>query len=187
MEDEVRDLPTNEDLATILRVAKARARSIGANEDESDEVAQSTAIRLLEKWNDDHIRIARSRGDLRWRGYISQIARNLHLDRIRSHQRRLNRQYQASADALVQQRSTVGSISVPTCPCAVDALLARSVIAEEILRLPVEQRIVASMAFLDEMSVAEIAEVRGVQRQTIRKHLRSARATLQQRFGQSTT
>lgn len=183
MRDDGRDLPSNEDLATILLVAKARARSCGATEDESDEVAQSTAVRLLEKWNDDHIRDARSRGDARWQGYISQMARNLHFDLIRGHQRWLNRHYRASTEALVWQRPLAGSASVPACPCAVDPLLARAAIAEEILRLPAEQRIVASMAFLDEMSSAEIAEIRGVQSQTIRKHLRQARHTLEQRLG----
>jgi RNA polymerase sigma-70 factor (ECF subfamily) len=184
MGDIGRDTPTREELATILKVAKATARSCGANNDEADEIAQSTVVRLWSKWNEENVRRARHRGSVRWRGYVRRTARNLHLDRIREHQRRLARQLKAEGQ-LPGSPATPGSTFAPVCPCAVDALLARAAIAEEIFHLPREQRIVAALFFLESMTVPEIARRRGVQDQSVRKHLRAARATLRQRLSEA--
>lgn len=180
-----RDIPTEDDLHTVLRIARRAATSCGANHFEADETAQSTAVRLWEKWNEPNVRAARTRGTARWHGYVRQIARNIHRDRIREHQRRIARQKKAAGAPEPGPQRPASSPVTPVCPCAVDALLGRALLADEILRLPNEQRVVAALFFLESQTVPEIATLRGVQQQSIRKHLRLARATLQRRLSEA--
>ena len=171
-----------QELRRILNIARATALAVGANDHEADEVAQTTAVKLWEKWQTDHIRRARQRGGERWEGYVRRAARNVHYDLVRSHRRRIDRQHRAAAPAWASVESLRAGSAVPTSPEQIEAHLARSLIAEEILKLPTRQRQVAARICLEEMTVAEVALDLDIQSQSVRKHLRRARAALQERL-----
>ena len=182
-----RNEPTDRDLEQILNVAKNTARARGANHFEADEVAQATAVKLWVKWNHAHIRRARSRSAGSWEAYIRSTAKNLHIDRIRAHQRRLARQTRAST---FHDGNTVTSATgwqVPATPCDSEWLVARAAIADEIRLLPPKQRAVAEGIFIQEMTVSELALEMGVQTQLVRKHLRAAKRTLCSRLAEAET
>lgn len=171
--------PTTEDLQRILEVARNRALSLRVNSYEADEVAQETALKLLLKWKTPSVRRARRWNDARWDGYIRNTARNVYRDLVKSHHRRLARQTKSlGRDIPVVYKS--GAISAPASPMGVDAYMARAEIAEEILRLPKQQRAVAVRVYIEEKSVNEVAVELELQPQTVRKHLRAARAAIKQ-------
>ncbi|MGH1488570.1 MAG: sigma-70 family RNA polymerase sigma factor [Acidimicrobiales bacterium] len=182
-----RNEPTAKDLELILAVAKSTARTRGANHFEADEVAQATVVKLWMKWNHAHIRQARALPNGSWVAYIRSTAKNLHIDRIRAHQRRLARQTRAS---IFHEGNTITSATgwqVPATPCDSEWFVARSAIADEIRSLPPKQRAVAEGIFIREMNVAELADELNVQRQLVRKHLRAAKRTLCSRLAEAET
>lgn len=179
------DEPSDRDLELILAVAKSTARARGANRFEADEVAQSTVVKLWTKWDQPGVRAARARPDDQWIAYIRTTARNLYIDRIRSHQRRIARQTRAST---IHDGNTVTSSNgwqVPATPSVADWLLAHWAIIEEIRALPPKQRAVADGIFVRQMTVSELATEMNVQTQLVRKHLRKAKQTLQDRLAEA--
>ncbi len=172
------------ELKRILTVARAAALAVGANDHEADEVAQTTAVKLWSKWQTEHIRRARRRGRERWEGYVRRAARNVHYDLVRSHQRRIDRQHRAANLACASIESLRLGLAVPASPEQIEAHLGRSMIAEEIMRLPTRQRQVAARICLEEMTVSEVALDLNIQPQSVRKHLRRARRTLQVRLSE---
>ncbi len=174
-----------EQLAVILMVARRTALSKGANDHEADEVAQATALKLWRKWNTADVRRARSRDSHRWHGYIRSAARNVYYDCIRSHQRRLAREGRAAECHSMRPSSSNGEWAAPPSPSEIEAYLARALIAEEILKLPRQQRAAAIRVFIKEMTIAEVAEELGIQAQSVRKNLRAAKETLQARLAEA--
>lgn len=171
--------PTDLDLIHVLEVARAAARHAGAVPHELDEVAQRTAIKLWHRWDDDTVKTVREGSPFQWDAYIRQTARNVHRDLIRSHHRRLKRNTVASGASIVLATSRPGTIRpVPWTPNGIVSYLARQRILESIEILPRNQRVVATLCLIGELTPKEAGELLDLQAQTIRKHLRAARHTL---------
>lgn len=173
------EVPTTRDLRRILAIARRKALALGANTHEADEVAQETALRLYMKWRSRSVRRARARNEVRWDAFVRRVAQNIHWDLIKSHQRRLRRQTKAAGkDVPILHQS--GAISAPASPDGVDTYMARAMLAEEILKLPRQQRAVAIRICIEEKTVNEVAVELQLQPQSVRKHMRLARETLRQ-------
>lgn len=173
--------PIDAHLDVIFTTAKIRARALGANEFEADEVAQLTAYKLWRRWEHHKVVALRSIGGARWRAYISEAAKNTHVDLIREHQRRIARQQRAHEQHTGTPPtvdSTVTGVKVDN----VESHMARDAIVWEILCLPRQQRRVAVRMFVLEMSAREVADELGIEAQTVRKHARAAREALRQRL-----
>lgn len=171
--------PTAEDLQRILLVARQKALSLGANVHEADEVSQETALRLYLKWNSRSVKRARARSDVRWDAFVRRVARNMQWDLIKSHQRRLARQTKAlGRDVPIVHKN--GAISAPASPSGIDGYMARADIAEIIMNLPRQQRAVAVRICIEEKSVNEVAAELGLQPQSVRKNMRTARQAIKQ-------
>lgn len=169
------------ELARILSIARTTALAIGANDHEADEVAQTTAVKLWEKWHTEHVQRALTWNQKRWEGYIRQAARNVHYDLVRGHQRRISRQCRAAGQSpLGTNDHDVADASAS--PAEIEAYLGRALLAEEILKLPNRQRQVAARVCLEEMSIAEVAGDLNIQAQSVRKHLHLAREALRSCF-----
>jgi RNA polymerase sigma factor (sigma-70 family) len=171
--------PTDTDLELILAVAKSVARAKGANHHEADEVAQSTVVKLWQKWQHQSVLAARGRPDGQWVAYVRTTARNVYIDRIRGHQRRINRQTRASVIHPGNTVTTPNGWQIPAIPEVAEWAVGRSFIVEQIRALPPKQRVVAEGIFLRELTVSELADELGVQPQLVRKHLRKAKQLLQ--------
>ncbi|MGI9596956.1 MAG: RNA polymerase sigma factor [Acidimicrobiales bacterium] len=171
-----------EELARILSIARATALAIGASEHEADEVAQTTAVKLWMKWEADHVQRAMSWDRRRWESYVRRAAKNVHFDLVRGHQRRISRQCRAADQSPFGPHDYEVTYAVPASPSEIEAHLARAMIAEEIMKLPSRQRQVAARMCLEEMSVAEVAADLNIQAQSVRKHLKLARAALRKRL-----
>lgn len=171
------DQPTDRDLQRILNVARQQAMTLKVNHYEADEVAQETVFKLYLKWDTPSVRRARRWSDVRWDAYVRKTARNVYRDLVKSHNRRLARQTKAMGrDIPVLFPS--GAIAAPPSPSGVDSYMARALLAEEILKLPRQQRAVAIRICIEEMSVAEVAEELDLQPQSVRKNMRAARRSL---------
>jgi RNA polymerase sigma factor (sigma-70 family) len=180
-----RHTPIEAHLGTIFEVARRTATGMGANTYEADEVAQLTVFKLWRGWDRPSLRAIRLEA-VRWRAYIRQVARNTHVDLIRAHQRRIARQHRAFEERNGYPPGTSeGGGAAPVDTTGIDAWLAQDTIAREIDRLPVQQRRVAARIFLEDRSVAEVAEELGLQPQTVRKHARAARETLRTRLSET--
>ena len=83
----------------------------------------------------------------------------------------------AEAKALARRPRGVGSVPFPEVTGEIDRILT------EVRRLPRRQVEVIALAFLEEMTVTEIAETLQVTRQTVDVHMRRARSTLDARLG----
>ena len=167
------------DLAHVLQVAQSAARRAGAAPHEVDEVAQRTAIKLWHRWDEATVRVVRSGSTFRWNAYISQTARNVHRDLIRSNQRRRHRGTVAANLRPTLTAHRPGTIKPP--PETSDGLityLARQHILDAIETLPSNQRTVASLILIAELSTGEAAQLLGIQPQSVRKHLRAAKLAL---------
>ncbi|MEM7273154.1 MAG: sigma-70 family RNA polymerase sigma factor [Actinomycetota bacterium] len=173
--------PTSEDLRQILDVARNKARAMGANTHESDDVAQLTALKLFLKWRSDPVVKARRFDDARWEAYIRSVARNVYKDEIKRHLRMRSRQTRAAGRDVPIMNQT-GQISAPRSSNGVEAYLARALLAEEIMNLPQRQRAVAVRLCIEEKSIAEVAEELGLKEQSVRKHMRIAREMLRDRL-----
>jgi len=180
------DPPTDEEIGHVLKVARIAARRAGAAAHEVDDVAQRTAIKLWERWHHPNVRLVRDQSDFRWNAYVRQTAKRVHLDSIRSHQRRLRRNTLASdvrASVVPRRPGTVRQ--VPPDVAGISSLLGRNVIIAELAKLPPRQRLVAWLVFFHELSTREIADELGIQPQAVRKLLRSAKANLIDRIAES--
>lgn len=170
-----RDQPSDELIRRILDIARPAALRLGASEHEAQEVAQVTAFKIWSNWDKPHIRRAMAWQDVgRWESYIRRAARNTHYDLVRGHQRRIQREEKASAQEGLAQRSSL----TPDNGSQIEFLLAQAVLAEEIMKLPAQQRRVATRVYIEDMTVREVAEELGVQTQSVRKLLRGANTKL---------
>ena len=175
--------PKPEDLRRILRVAEKQARRLGANGYEVDEIAQLTVIRLAAKWNSFHVKRARALSDARFDAYIRRTATNIFKDEVKKYWRRLGRQGRALGHT-APRLSQTGEIVSGKSLNMVEAALARSVIAEEIMRLPPLQREVAVRLCIQEKSIGEVAKELGLQPQSVHKRMRIAREMLRKRLAE---
>lgn len=172
-------------LDLIFETAKARAVQLGTNRYEADEVAQLTAYKLWRRWEHPKVVTLRSIGGARWKGYIRETAKNTYVDLVRQHQRRLARQQRAYESRTGHLVTCVDGEMAQVWVNNIEASLARSMVAEEIMLLPTQQREVAARMFLLEMSAREIAEDLGLEAQTVRKHARAARERLRIRLSEA--
>lgn len=171
--------PSDPELTHVLEIAKAAARYVGAAPHELDEVAQRTTIKLWQRWDDDTVRTVRQGSRFQWDAYIRQTARNVHRDLIRSHHRRLKRNTVASGASIVLATSRPGTIRrIPRTPDGIVTYLARQRILDSIDVLPRNQRIVATLVLIGELTPTEAGELLDLQPQSVRKHLRAAKRTL---------
>ncbi|MDH4279922.1 MAG: hypothetical protein OEW83_17770 [Acidimicrobiia bacterium] len=170
--------PSESDLVHVLDVARAAAWHAGAVPHEVDEVAQRTTIKLWHHWEDSNVEAVRQGSTFQWDAYIRQTARNVHRDLIRSHHRRLNRNTIASGVSTVLT-SRPGTIRpIPWTPNGIVSYLARQRILESIEILPRNQRVVATLCIIGELTPREAGELLDLQAQSVRKHLRAAKHTL---------
>ncbi len=175
--------PSDDELHYVMLIALIAARRYGAGAHEVDEVAQSTVIKLWKRWDHPAVHKVRVQGGLKWDAYIRRTAKNAHLDLVRSHQRRLQRNTRASGlrgNTLPMRPGTVRH--PPKTPNGIDAYVARQTIIEQIDGLPAKQRVIARMIILDEHTPKHVAKVLGMQPQSVRKHLRAAKETLIAQF-----
>ena len=171
--------PLDTELTHVLVVAKAAARHAGAAPHELDEVAQRTTIKLWHRWENETVKAVREGSPYQWNAYIRQTARNVHRDLIRSHHRRVRRNSVASGASIVLATSRPGTIRpIPHNPCGLSSYLARQRILESIEILPRNQRVVATLILIGELTAREAAELLDLQPQSVRKHLRKAKCTL---------
>ena len=59
----------------------------------------------------------------------------------------------------------------------------RRLLQEAMLALPLETRLVLSLHYVEELSVAEVARVRGMGKESVKGHLKRGRAALRKRLG----
>lgn len=166
-------------LKRILEVAKKAALAKGASEHEAQEVAQITAFKIWRDRDRAHIKAALTwADDERLDSYVRTAARNTHFDLVRAHQRRIRRQIKAALPGYGESVAEQARADTPDTPAEVLQLLARSLLAEEIMKLPPKQRRVAALVYLEDRSIREVAELMDIQSQTVRKQLRAAKAKL---------
>ncbi len=173
--------PSNRELAEILKLARQEALNRGANTHEADDVAQQVMVKLWRTWRKPHVVQARLRGEKRWHGYIRQAAKNVHIDEIRKHQRRINREdhYVDRPTGTLPTRPYVVR-PVPPHPLEAEAYLGRALLVALFDELPEKQREVALAVFVNELGINEVAEQLGLQAQSVRKRLRTAQRLIQQ-------
>jgi RNA polymerase sigma factor (sigma-70 family) len=139
--------------------------SLGSNAD-ADDVAQATFVAAwLGRETFDP-----ERGSLM--GWLLAIARRKVVDRIRAlaREQRLVRSAQLVAEPVHQPDTTP------------DRVVDRLVVADELARLPVDQRRVLELAFYDDLTHPQIAAVTGMPLGTVKSHLRRGMAKLKRRW-----
>ncbi|MBC7678567.1 MAG: sigma-70 family RNA polymerase sigma factor [Pseudorhodobacter sp.] len=104
-------------------------------------------------------------------GWLTGITRNQVADRLRLHARERSLQDQLAATG-----------TAPTGPGIADQVLDRLVVAEELAQLPDEPRRVVELAFFDDLTQVEIAELTGLPLGTVKSHLRRSLARLRHRW-----
>ena len=176
---DLKNQPADDDLREVRVIAENSARYYGARAHEMDEVVQRTLIKVWEQWNRPHMVRARHRRGLRWAAYIRKITKNQHLDLVRSHGRRLER------DTLAAGLRWTGpnrpGASRQTDAKAVDeieVIVGRRAVIGLFDQLPERQRLVAQLVFVEELSPAEIGAAFDWDPQAVRKSLRAAREKL---------
>jgi RNA polymerase sigma factor (sigma-70 family) len=104
-------------------------------------------------------------------GWLLGIARRKAIDRIRS----------AARDDRVAQtvRAQVAPAEQPELP---ERILDRLVVADELGRLPAEQRRTLELAFFDDLTHPQIAAVTGLPLGTVKSHIRRGLANLRRRW-----
>ena len=178
--------PTELDVEFVLRVARATVRALGATDYEVDESAQCTVVKLWERWQHPNVTAAREAGPKRWYAYVKKTAQRTHYDLIRGHRRREERHNRAAGGRITPRAERPGCLlSGPEDAAGIDEWIVRQLIASEIRLLPTRQRQVASLFFLQELSIREIGERLQVQPQSVRKSLRAARQALRDRLAES--
>ena len=161
--------PTNEQLRFVLNVAFWAVQRTGVNRDQADDVAQLTAIKLVERWDSMSVRTARQSTERYWRNYIALTARRTYLDILRSENRRWGREQKAVGGAQSFDRADPGGWLPGFDGNDVEAHLARSLIEDGIAQLPAELQAVAWLAFVKDRPTSEIASQLGITKQKARK------------------
>lgn len=104
-------------------------------------------------------------------GWLLGIARRKAVDRVRS--------------AARENRATDTVRALPEPPVAdesPDRVLDRLVLADELARLPAEQRRTLQLAFYDDLTHPQISAVTGLPLGTVKSHIRRGMANLRQRW-----
>ncbi|MEM9135284.1 MAG: sigma-70 family RNA polymerase sigma factor [Actinomycetota bacterium] len=162
----------NEECRRILDTARSAAAMAGASADTADEIAQRVAYNLHRKWDSDHVRRARGKGEQYWLNYIRRSAINAYRDLLRSEQRREKRERRANFDDGPPPEPRPGvQRHQDHEPSAIDELLGRMHLVDlvhELLRG--RQLQVALLHLVDGLSVTEIAERLGIHPRSVREH-----------------
>lgn len=139
------------------------ARALGSTEAAKD-VVQDT-------WESALRGVARLDDPARFRAWLYAIAARKCTDTLRRKYR--DARIAQSAETIVQASADSEAVSND-----------RLDVAHALKRLPLEQRIAASLFFGDDMSVAEIATITGVPEGTVKSRLFAARKALRDVFGE---
>lgn len=145
----------------LFVLAQLAAKSVGARADEVDDLGQNVALKLLEKWDTDHVTLARSRGPESWRGYVIQAAKNALTDLRRKNGRAADRDRRATVGTDGEPLPMRPGVhrSTPVAQSDVDAYLARLAVLDSIAEadLTERERSVLSFALMEGDSSIEIA------------------------------
>lgn len=132
---------------------------------DAEDVVQAT---FISAWRSRET-FDRTRGGLL--GWLLAIARNKIIDRVRDRQR----------DRLVEQQAALAS--GPECSGEEpEQVINQIVVADELQRLPAEQRRLLTLAFYDDLTHQQIAEATGLPLGTVKSHIRRGMASLRQRW-----
>lgn len=176
--------PTDADLAEVRAIAENSARYFGAKSHEIDDVVQLTLIKVWEQWNNPHMVRARHRRGIRWASYIRKITKHTHLDLVRSHVRRLERDSQGASIRREAPRRPGVDRHIEHAVEPVDRSIGRTAIIELIDQLPERQRLVATLVLIEELTPTEISKLLDWDPQAVRKSLRAARERLKTLIGE---
>lgn len=181
--------PDNDTCREILRQAQLGAAMAGAHHHVAEEIAQRVAVNLHTKWGTPHLRMARDKGHSYWISYVRKSAVNAYRDHIRSEGRRVARERRAEfgdQQPPPPRRPGVQRRQEPT-PSLLDQFQARAYLVELMKEhLEGRQLEVATRAYIDGLSVNEIAEQLGLKPRTVRDHLQHARDNLRRRLSPET-
>jgi RNA polymerase sigma-70 factor (ECF subfamily) len=140
------------------------ARGLG-NAADAEDVAQATFVAAWlgrETYDPD-------RGGLL--GWLLGIARRKVVDRLRA---------AAREDRLTE--TVRGHLGPPAADASPERVVDRLVMADELARLPGEQRRVLELAFYDDLTHAQVATITGLPLGTVKSHIRRGMASLRQRW-----
>jgi len=104
-------------------------------------------------------------------GWLLGIARRKAIDRIRS----------AARDGRVAE-NVRAQVAPPDQPELPERIVDRLVVADELSRLPAEQRRTLELAFFDDLTHPQIAAVTGLPLGTVKSHIRRGLANLRRRW-----
>jgi RNA polymerase sigma factor (sigma-70 family) len=105
-------------------------------------------------------------------GWLLGIARRKVVDRLRAMAR----------EDRVTESVRQASAALPTSGTNPDRVVDQLVVADELARLPREQRRMLELAFFDDLTHQQIATVTGVPLGTVKSHIRRGMASLRQRW-----
>ncbi|MCW5767824.1 MAG: RNA polymerase sigma factor [Phycisphaeraceae bacterium] len=151
------------DVSSLVNILRAKARMLGAESHEAEDLAQETIARILS-------RAPEKQGHV---GYATQTLTRLWLDRQRTLRARARRLRRVAASTIV------GSGLIPVTDDA------RSVIVFNAIRsLPPRQRAVLVLRLVEGLGYASIAEAIGCTEQAARASLHEARVRLRRELTQ---
>ncbi|GAA2624651.1 RNA polymerase sigma factor [Paractinoplanes durhamensis] len=104
-------------------------------------------------------------------GWLLGIAKRKAVDRLRSAER-----YKRVAETVSAQVPAEDETERP------DRIVDRLVVADELSRLPADQRRTLELAFFDDLTHPQIAEVTGLPLGTVKSHIRRGMASLRRRW-----
>jgi RNA polymerase sigma-70 factor (ECF subfamily) len=145
---------------TFRRCFGSMVRSLAVaagNREVAADCVQDAFMRAFVRWN----RVSRLDDPVGW-------IRHVAVNRMRDHFRKLERGGSAMGRLRVQQ------------PMATDAPNEPSELASLLALLPTQQRIAAALFYVEDLSVAEIADAMKLSDGTVKYHLHAARASLRE-------
>jgi RNA polymerase sigma-70 factor, ECF subfamily len=140
------------------------ATSSLANRADAEDVTQTTFVAA---WQ-GRATFDPARGSLL--GWLLGIGRRKVVDRLRA----------AARESRVAE--TVRQQPEPSAPPDPDRVVDRLVVADELARLPADQRRMLELAFYDDLTHQQIAQVTGVPLGTVKSHIRRGMASLKRRW-----
>lgn len=174
-----------EQLLEVLDVSERTALKWGADEFEAQEVAQVTVIKLMDPKRRAKVRDAQARPGEGWRNFISAVAKNVHLDHVRSQDRRVQRERRAQSvtGAPLHDRPAVHRPAPPVDLSGQEEYLSRLAVVEAIETLNSKrQRECMMLIHVDGLSIKEVSDKLRLRQQTVRGHVRDARKILRLQF-----
>jgi RNA polymerase sigma factor (sigma-70 family) len=151
-------------------VARRAAAKSGASGAQLDDVCQIVAERLVSKWDDRHIVLARQRHDTAWLAYVAVMTRNAFLDLLREESRRRQRELKSS------QLVDGGPLAVRSGvlrswqrdPSDVDRYLARQLVIDTVDECLLGRlREIALLVYVDGLSTRQISARLGLSIRTV--------------------